>query len=158
MIKNKNARKGFTLIEILVVVAIIAILASVVLIGLGPAQKAGRDARRISDLRQIQNGVELYFSHCGSYPFGSGGSVPAGCGPAGNYDAMAALLQAGSFAANVPHDPNPNKSYAYTPNFDGSGYTLSAVLDDPGNPAIGPPSNPNGVSCGGNTATYCVSL
>ena len=55
MIKRINGRgyiyrKGFTLIEILVVVAIISILASVVLVGLGPTRKIGRDARRISDL------------------------------------------------------------------------------------------------------------
>ncbi len=158
MTNNKNARKGFTLIEILVVVAIIAILASVVLIGLGPAQKAGRDARRISDLRQIQNGVELYFSHCGSYPYAAGGSVPAGCGLAGNFAAMDALLKAGGFAQNVPNDPNPNKVYTYTPNADGSSYTLSAILEDNGNPALGVNRTENTVACGPANVTYCVSL
>ena len=63
-----NQRKGFTLIEILIVVAIIAILASVVLVGLGPTQQAGRDARRISDLHEVQNGLELYYNKCGYYP------------------------------------------------------------------------------------------
>ena len=52
-----NERKGFTLIEILIVVAIIAILASIVLVGLGPTQQSGRDARRLSDLHEIQNGL-----------------------------------------------------------------------------------------------------
>ena len=37
----KKERKGFTLIEILIVVAIIAILASVILVGLGPTQSLG---------------------------------------------------------------------------------------------------------------------
>ncbi len=54
---TKQERKGFTLIEILIVVAIIAILASVVLVGLAPTQREGRDARRISDLAQVQNGL-----------------------------------------------------------------------------------------------------
>ena len=60
--------QGFTLIEILIVVAIIAILASVVLVGLGPTQQAGRDARRISDLQETQNGLELWYNSCGIYP------------------------------------------------------------------------------------------
>src|ERR1035441_6676978 len=63
-----RAQSGFTLIEILIVVAIIAILASVVLVGLGPTQQAGRDARRISDLNEAQNGLELYYNKCGYYP------------------------------------------------------------------------------------------
>src|SRR5579863_3533942 len=70
------ARKGFTLIEILIVVAIIAILASIVLVGLGPTQQAGRDARRLSDLHEVQNGLELYYNSCGYYP---GTSVSAPC-------------------------------------------------------------------------------
>ena len=61
-------RQGFTLIEILIVVAIIAILASVVLVGLGPTQQAGRDARRLSDIREAQNALELFYNKCGYYP------------------------------------------------------------------------------------------
>ena len=51
-------KKGFTLIEILIVVAIIAILASVVLVGLGPSQQSRAAMRTsISDLREVQNGA-----------------------------------------------------------------------------------------------------
>ena len=53
--------KGFTLIEMLVVVAIIGLLSSTILIGLGNARTRARDARRISDLRQVQNGLENYY-------------------------------------------------------------------------------------------------
>ena len=60
-----STEKGFTLIEILIVVAIIAILASVVLVGLGPTQSGGRDARRVSDLSEVQNGFELYYNKSG---------------------------------------------------------------------------------------------
>src|ERR1700685_3626124 len=70
----KTERKGFTLIEILIVVAIIAILASIVLVGLGPTQESGRDARRLSDLHEVQNGLELFYNKCGFYP----GSAPSG--------------------------------------------------------------------------------
>jgi len=57
-----NRNRGFTLIEMLVVVAIIGLLSSTILIGLGNARGKARDARRISDLRQIQTGLENYYS------------------------------------------------------------------------------------------------
>lgn len=60
--------KGFTLIEMLVVVAIIGLLASVVITGLGSARQKARDTRRISDIRQIQNVLETYYSNNVSYP------------------------------------------------------------------------------------------
>src|SRR5580658_7377218 len=96
-------RKGFTLIEILIVVAIIAILASIVLVGLGPTQQSGRDARRLSDLHEIQNGLELYYNKCGFYP------GPANCtgGPDDTVDfsTMAANVVASNLGiSTIPVD------------------------------------------------------
>lgn len=61
-------RGGFTLIEMLVVVAIIGLLSSVILVGLGDVRKDARDTRRIADVRQIQNALEIYYSTNQSYP------------------------------------------------------------------------------------------
>jgi len=61
-------QKGFTLIELLVVIAIIGILSAVVLVSLSSARQKSRDARRLSDIRQIQTALELYFNDVGSYP------------------------------------------------------------------------------------------
>ncbi len=137
-----KTRKGFTLIEILIVVAIIAILASVVLIGLGPTQQAGRDARRLSDLHQVQNGLELYYNRCGFYP---GPAQPA----AGACDVYAA---AASWAAmttslttlkgggaspfgilTVPKDPVSGKTYYYAQTATGQSYIVGALLDNTNN-------------------------
>ena len=63
-----NVKKGFTLIELLVVVAIIGILASIILATVSSVRAKGRDAKRVSDLKQIQNALELYFSDNGRYP------------------------------------------------------------------------------------------
>ena len=60
--------KGFTLIELLVVIAIIGILSSVVLASLNSARQKSRDARRISDVKQLQVALELYFDTNQSYP------------------------------------------------------------------------------------------
>jgi prepilin-type N-terminal cleavage/methylation domain-containing protein len=59
---------GFTLIEMLVVVAIIGLLSSIILVGLGDVRKDARDTRRIADIRQLQNALEIYYSTNNSYP------------------------------------------------------------------------------------------
>ena len=64
----KDTKKGFTLIELLVVIAIIGILSSVVLASLSTARQKSRDAKRISDLGQIQLALELFFDANQSYP------------------------------------------------------------------------------------------
>lgn len=63
----KNVR-GFTLIELLVVIAIIGILSSVVLASLNSARTKARDTRRVSDLKQIQVALELYYDATSKYP------------------------------------------------------------------------------------------
>ncbi len=65
----KNSKKGFTLIELLVVIAIIGILSSVVLASLSTARQKSRDAKRISDIGQVQLALELYFDASSSYPW-----------------------------------------------------------------------------------------
>jgi prepilin-type N-terminal cleavage/methylation domain-containing protein len=64
----KNSRRGFTLIEVLVVIAIIGILSSVVLASLSIARMKSRDAKRIAELGQLALALELYFDVNQSYP------------------------------------------------------------------------------------------
>jgi len=61
-------QKGFTLIELLVVIAIIAILSTVVMAGLNSARAKGRDAKRLSDIKQLQSALELCFDNGAGYP------------------------------------------------------------------------------------------
>ena len=62
------SKKGFTLIELLTVIAIIGILASIVLVSLTTARAKGRDAKRISDIKNIQLGLEEFYSDNLVYP------------------------------------------------------------------------------------------
>ena len=64
-------QKGFTLIELLVVIAVIGMLASIILVSLGPARARARDARRISDVRQMSLALETEAA--------DGGEEIAGC-------------------------------------------------------------------------------
>lgn len=52
---------GFTLIELLISISIIAILSVVLSVSFSSAQKNGRDQRRISDMKAIQNAAEQYY-------------------------------------------------------------------------------------------------
>lgn len=157
-----RGRKGFTLIEILIVVAIIAILASIVIVGLGPAQQSGRDARRLSDLTSIQNGLELYYQKCGYYP---GAAVPSGSSCtgwtatdfAGLSGANGALTDSDLGINSVPDDPTGGKHYEYA-STDGSSYTLEATLENKNNSVFNTPYSgaTNGLTC--TSPNYCVSL
>jgi prepilin-type N-terminal cleavage/methylation domain-containing protein len=64
----KQSQKGFTLVELLVVISIIGLLSTLAVVSLGSARSRARDARRISDIRQIQTALELYFADQGIYP------------------------------------------------------------------------------------------
>ncbi len=70
---QKNTTRGFTLIELLVVIAIIGMLSSVVLASLNSARGKARDAKRKSDMKQLQLALEMYYDTNNSYP-STGGS------------------------------------------------------------------------------------
>lgn len=70
--KKRNKKLGFTLVELLISVSIIAILSVILVISFSSAQKSGRDQRRISDLKAVQNAAEQYYLLKGSYPTTSG--------------------------------------------------------------------------------------
>lgn len=61
-------QKGFTLVEILVVISIISVLATVMLGSFRSSQARGRDTQRKSDLKQVSSALELYYSDYNKYP------------------------------------------------------------------------------------------
>lgn len=64
--------KAFTLIELLVVIAIIGVLMAAATVSYVNAQQKGRDNKRKSDLKGVQQALELYYQQYGSYPNVSG--------------------------------------------------------------------------------------
>lgn len=60
--------KGFTLVELLIVIAIIGILSATVLVSLNQTRVKARDALRQSDLKQVRTALEIYYFENGEYP------------------------------------------------------------------------------------------
>lgn len=151
---RKSANEGFTLIEVLIVVSIIGLLSSVVLVGLGGFRARGADARRLADLRQVQNALELYYAKNGAYPVVSCTDFSSKtC-----WDGLeSTLVGAGVGVSNIANDPNPSQSYVYAST--GQNYTLGAKLQgqDPSlNDDLDIDPNGTDVSCA--DPVYCASF
>ncbi len=120
LIDKKNYTKGFTLIELLVVIAIIGLLASIIFVSLGKARARARDAKRLSDMHNIELALEMHFNNHGHYPSISPDSCCDGWdqGPCGNDPFIGALVSEKLFS-KTPVDPKPGSSgnscygYAY---------------------------------------------
>lgn len=111
----RNYAAGFTLVELLTVIAIIAILSSVVLTSLNSARAKSRDAKRISDLKQLELALALYHDANGKYPSLGGGGWWGNCsgfgshgtsGPSGYIPDLAP-----TYIGVLPLDPKPVSTY-----------------------------------------------
>ena len=67
-LKIENSNNGFTLIELMMVIAIIGILSAVVLTSVNKSRSKSRDAQRIANMREIRTSLELFYSQYGQYP------------------------------------------------------------------------------------------
>ncbi len=63
-------KRGFTLIELLVVIAIIALVGTFAAVAVNSARSKQRDATRLSQVRQLQSGLEDFFNERNTYPAG----------------------------------------------------------------------------------------
>jgi type II secretion system protein G len=135
--------QGFTLIELLVVISIIGTLATLSVVSLNGARAKARDARRVSDVRQIQTALELYYFDHDGYPTTSAtlGINDSGCLGYGGFGVRGASCTS-PYMGYVPSNPSPNGAPYVYEGIGGSGYTITFTLE----------SGAGGLSPNGHTA------
>lgn len=136
MMKHLRNKKGFTLIELMIVVVLIGVLSGVVIsvINAGGFRSKAKDSQRIADLEKIRSALELYFSDNRVYPNFGWLEVTGS-------DAMSSALQT-TYLNKVPSDPNgvitgnstpcsvpESNRYNYNSVSTGGGYVLTAIME-----------------------------
>lgn len=98
----KNNKKGFTLIEMAVVLLVIGILAGIVLRNIGGQSAAARDTRRLGDLRNTANYLATYLGKFGFFPTST------------DWTSLETTLRDAGIVDRLPQDPS-GKAYNYYP-------------------------------------------
>lgn len=134
---------GFTIIEMLIVVAILAMLAGVLVPVLEDSSASARDARRAADLKAVQAALEAYKRVNGSYPDTSGAWQGDSTGDGGyGYDATGYIPGlVPQFMQALPKDPDsvyPDATNGYMYRSDGTDYKFALN----GTPESFPAGNP----------------
>lgn len=129
--------KGFTLLELLVVIGIIGILVALATASYSATQKQARDSRRKQDMVAIQNALEQYYS-TNNY------SYPVSCKDA-----------SGKLQGSWPVDPSTQSDYSILTCTTGS-YCICAALEETTGTDFGPACSGKSKNGNGLPLYYCV--
>jgi type II secretion system protein G len=151
MNKSFSIKSGFTLIELMVVVAIIGILTAIVLGNIYSSRGRARDAKRISDISQIQLALEQYFDKCRQYPL----TLTL---VANNCTGVTATL--GAYIAVLPTDPTTKANYDYKVDAAKLDYVLHTTLENTSGAIsdglAADPITPASLTCNPADKDYCI--
>lgn len=138
-----SARRGFTVLELLIVLAVFGLLATLALVSLNRSRAALRDTQRLSDIGRIQAGLKEYWSVKFTYPVSVGIDLGK---PGAQADKLTdkgfvvaddpAHPDDTLFIARMPIGPSANEFYQYRGNV--NGYALRFKTESDTN--VGPPN------------------
>lgn len=147
--KKYKTKSGFTVIELLVTIAIIGVLSSIILVALNRPRADARDARRKADFNEIRKALEFYYDDFGSYPTHSPSLALFHCDSSLGNISCSAPPNSGNWATNIEglynladfgyisvlsKDPvnNSNNHYVYEVCSNGQAYILGTALEGSG--------------------------
>jgi type II secretion system protein G len=140
--KSQESTLGFTLLELLVVIAVIGLLSSIIIVSMNSTRGKARDARRKGDLKQIQTALEMYYNENNAYPPSTCSISSWTCWKDGSGDFPTAIRK---YIAKLPSDPKeydiscyrPNSHfYVYSQTNSGQGYVLTGALENVSDPVV----------------------
>lgn len=116
---SKSTRKGFTLVELLIVIIIIAVLAAIAIPKFANSSGRSKDSALRSNLKIVRNAVDLFRADTGYYPATLSDlavtAAPAnGLDSSGTSKAITATDWRGPYVQTVPTDPVAAAALTYT--------------------------------------------
>jgi general secretion pathway protein G len=161
--KTAISKTGFTLMEIMIVIAILGILATLVMGAYLASMKKGRDIRRKADLSQLTKAMDMYNADLGNFPVSDNGLI-RGCGDTASppltdcqWGKPWTLKVNGTdmqYEAQLPQDPVSGHKYYYSSS-DGTYFQLYAVLENTQDPDV---TNNNSMTYTGTACTNAAPI
>jgi general secretion pathway protein G len=125
--RRMSNQDGFTLIEIMVVILILGLLATIVVQSLRGATDKAKRVKAQADISEIKTGLDRYYLDVGSYPTTEQGLAALVTPPSTGANGAPNNYEAGGYLQRIPQDPWGN-NYAYQS--DGNSYILKSYGAD----------------------------